>query len=161
MLSADELGILGALDDAVRSETASARIEGIIPRVEEALRRTPAEVLAWEAILLEVYGSMLPEIIRSSWVFILRADAVTGAERHPNSHQRMMSYRGSGDFQTQTEGDWQSHFLSSEPTVPIEERWISILPNVWHQGVVSGEDWVVVSFHTAEEKDLIEERPSD
>ena len=117
-------------------------------------------MLAWEPIPLHVYAGPLPASVRSSWVFILRANTVTGAERHPNSHQRMMSYRGRGDFQTRTTGEWCSHRLRSDPTAPMAERWISIPPSVWHQGVVPGEDWVVVSFHTVAEHDLIEERPA-
>jgi hypothetical protein len=81
------------------------------------------------------------------------------AERHPNSHQRMMSYRGFGDFQTRPDGDWCSHLLTSDQTTPIAKRWISIPPNVWHQGAVPGENWVVVSFQTAAEHEPIEERP--
>ncbi|MEW6074309.1 MAG: hypothetical protein AB1726_17165 [Planctomycetota bacterium] len=46
------------------------------------------------------------------------------------------------------------------PGVPRGEKWISISPNVWHQGVVSGADWVVVSSHTAADDELIEERPA-
>ena len=42
----------------------------------------------------------------------------------------------------------------------LEQKWISIPPNVWHQVVVpEGDDWVVVSFHTVPAEDLIEERP--
>jgi hypothetical protein len=89
----------------------------------------------------------------------LRADTTTGAERHPNSHQRMMSYRGHGDFQTRRNGPWRSHLLTSDGTAPLEERWISIPPHVWHQGVVPGKNWVVVSFHTVVAEDLVEERP--
>ncbi len=151
--------ILESLDAAVRCESAISRIDEIVFRVELALHQRLDDLLAWEPIPLKIYSSYLPAIIRSSWVFILRANAITGAERHPNSHQRMMSYRGSGDFQTRTEGDWCSHFLKSDKSVQLEERWISIPPNVWHQGVVQGENWVVVSFHTAAEDDLIEERP--
>jgi hypothetical protein len=72
----------------------------------------------------------------------------------------MMSYRGGGDFQTRREGEWRPHVLTSDPAAPLDERWISIPPNVWHQGVVPGEDWAVVSFHTAEVDELIEERPA-
>ena len=131
----------------------------MVSRAEQRLRVRPEDVLVWEPIPLDFYTSPLPEAIRSSWVFVLRANTTTGAERHPNSHQRMMSYRGSGDFQTRLESDWCSHILKSDPTLPIEERWISIPPHVWHQGVVPGEDWVVVSFQTAAEHELIEERP--
>ena len=151
--------ILEALDLAVTSRSIKPKIEAIVARVEQQLRERPDDVLAWEPIPLDLYAAPLPEPIRSSWVLILRANTTTGAERHPNSHQRMMSYRGAGDFQTRLAGDWCSHLLRSEQTVPIAERWISIPQNVWHQGVVPGENWVVVSFHTAAEHELIEERP--
>jgi hypothetical protein len=115
-------------------------------------------------------------MIRSSWVFILRAGRNTGAERHPNSHQRMMSFEGSGDMQVgddeqtsdvgsqRSEGAirWQSNVLVSDPDARLERRWISIPENVWHRPVVSKEpDWVVVSFHTVPAEELIEERPAD
>ena len=122
--------------------------------------------MAWEPIPLTVYGGAVPDAIKSSWVFVLRASANTGAERHPNSHQRMMSFQGSGDMQVQAgssapnnEG-WQSNMLISDPDAPLEKRWISIPQNVWHQPVISKEaDWVVVSFHTVPAEELIEERP--
>ena len=55
---------------------------------------------------------------------------------------------------------WLSNILVSDLDVPLDERWISIPPNVWHQPVVATEtDWVVVSFHTVPAEELIEERP--
>jgi hypothetical protein len=152
-----EREILDVCDAAVRS--AAAAIEPIVVDVERKLRERPDDVLAWEAIPLDLYGDRLPESIRSSWVFVLRANVATGAERHPNSHQRMMSFRGSGDFQTRPANEWISHQLRSDPSAPLEERWISIPQGVWHQGVVGPEDWAVVSFHTVRENELIEERP--
>jgi hypothetical protein len=154
-----ELEILEALDAAVLSEPMRVRIDEIVDRVEQALAQEPDEALAWEPIPLEFYSSTLPREIRSSWVFILRANTNTGAERHPNSHQRMMSYRGFGDFQTKKDGPWRSHLLIDEESAPLEKRWISIPPNVWHRGVVPEENWVVVSFHTVPDNELIEERP--
>lgn len=154
-----ELQILEALDTTVRSEETRGQIDKIVDRVEQLLKQNPDEVLAWEPIPLEFYTSHLPEGICSSWVFILRAQITTGAERHPNSHQRMMSYRGFGDFQTFEDGRWNSHLLISDQSASIDKRWISIPPNTWHQGVVPEEKWVVVSFHTVPEDELIEERP--
>jgi len=66
----------------------------------------------------------------------LRAGADTGAERHPNSHQRMMSFEGSGDLQTGEPERWQSNVLISDPAAPLEQRWISIPRNVWHRPVI-------------------------
>lgn len=156
-----EIRILEALDAAVRSKAIKPKLDAIAARVETKLRERGGDVLAWEPVPLDLYAGPLPKSIRSSWVFILRAGLATGAERHPNSHQRMMSYRGSGDFQTRTGSEWRSHFLKSDPSLPLEEQWISIPPLVWHQAVVPAENWVVVSFHTASEEELIEERPSE
>ncbi|MHC4599974.1 MAG: hypothetical protein ACYS47_13305 [Planctomycetota bacterium] len=154
-----ERRILETLDAAVRAERVRTRIEAVVVRVEETLRQRPGEVLAWEPVPLDVYPPPLPEEIRSSWVFILRADTVTGAEKHSNSHQRMMAYRGRGDFQTRSRGPWRPHPLTDDREADIEDRWISIPPGVWHQAVVDSKNWVVVSFHTVPPGELEEERP--
>jgi hypothetical protein len=57
-------------------------------------------------------------------------------------------------------GNWRSNRLISKPAAPLEQRWISIPPNVWHRPVIGKDmDWVVVSFHTVPAEELIEERP--
>jgi hypothetical protein len=158
-LSRDERSVLESLDALLRPEEVRARIHHIVERVAQHLARERTAAMAWEPIPLGAFGDGLPPSIQSSWVFILRAGAVTGAERHPNSHQRMMSYKGTGDLQTGGEGQWRSHLLVSDTDADLERRWVSIPPNVWHQAVVPGGDWVVVSFHTVPAEELIEERP--
>jgi hypothetical protein len=158
-LPAQERRVLEQLDAAVRSVAAAPAIAAIVARVEQVMARDRGAIEAWEPIPLDVYADRLPQEIRSSWVFILRGHVTTGAERHPNSHQRMMSWRGQGDFQVHDGERWQSHLMASGPSAALEDRWISIPPNVWHQGVISGSDWVVVSFHTVPARELIEERP--
>ena len=156
-----ERRVLEELDGALRSARARAAIAAIVARVDRDLADKPTEALmAWEPVPLDTYDG-LPDDVRSSWVFVLRAGAVTGAERHPNSRQRMTSWRGGGDFQTKPGERWRSHPMRSEPDAPFEERWISIPPGVWHQGVVGDEDWAVVSFQTAAVDELIEERPAE
>jgi hypothetical protein len=166
----EERSVLNGLDKIVRSEKVRAQILPIIERVRADLARKPDALMAWEPIAFETFGA-LPPAIRSGWVFILRTGADTGAERHPNSHQRMMSFEATGDLQTdlksaesdvQTESEivWQSNVLVSDPDAPLERRWISIPKNVWHRPVIpKGADWVVVSFHTVAAAELIEERP--
>ena len=159
-MTAQEHSILESLDALLQSDPVRARIDPIVERVQRKLAadRTAA-TMTWEPIPLSIYGEALPAFIRSSWVFILRARATTGAERHPNSHQRMMSYRGIGDLQTGGDGRWRSNLLISDRDAALEERWVSISTNVWHQAVVPDADWVVVSFHTVPAEELIEERP--
>ena len=144
----------------MRRPAARVRIDEAIVRLERLLRADAGAQMAWETLPLSLFDPGLPESIRSIWVFILRAGAVTGAERHPNSHQRTMSYRGAGDLQTREEGRWRSHALVSDQEAPIEKRWVSIPVNTWHQVVVPGDHWTVVSFHTVPAEELIEERPA-
>ena len=168
-MTADERARLEALDAAVRSNEVRAKINPVVDRVCAALAQKPEAVMTWEPIPLEIFGQKLPPEIRSGWIFVLRAGADTGAERHPNSHQRMMTLHGTGDMRFQAlHGEsstgralsaWQSNVLVSEPSAPLERRWISIPPNVWHRPVVGKDaDWVVVSFHTVPAEELIEEK---
>ncbi len=159
-MSPEEHEILESLDAFLQSDAVRAGIDPIVERVRLQLAANQSTLMAWEPIPRGTYGESLPALVRSSWVFILRAGATTGAERHPNSHQRMMSFRGIGDAQTGGEGCWKSNPLISNPEARIEDRWISIPINVWHQMVVpDDDDWVVVSFHSVPAEELIEERP--
>jgi hypothetical protein len=152
-----EQAILEALDAALHGPAVASAIEAIAARVEQKLSDDPEAKLAWETVPLETYGGGLPEEILSSWVFVLRAGITSGAERHPNSRQRMMSWRGRGDFQIWARDAWQTNVLVSDTAAPLDERWISIPVNVWHKPVMSAENWVVVSFHTVPAEELIEE----
>ena len=106
---------LEVLDTALRSESVREHIRSIVVRVREQLARRKDALMSWEPFPLDVLATELPREIRSAWVFVLRAGADTGAERHPNSHQRMMSFEGSGDLQTGEQGNWQSNVLVSNP----------------------------------------------
>lgn len=159
-MTPEERACLESIDTVLRSENVREQIRPIVGRVRAELDRRKEALMAWEPIPLTVFGRALPPEIRSAWVFVLRAGADTGAERHPNSRQRMMSFEGSGDLQTGEPGEWQSNVLVSDPERPLEQRWISIPPNVWHRPVVGRDaDWAVVSFHTVAPDELIEERP--
>ncbi|HJT82502.1 MAG TPA: hypothetical protein VJ719_15005 [Chthoniobacterales bacterium] len=160
-MSPEEVTIIKLLDDIVRSAKVRALLDLAVVRTCEDLRARPKSVMAWEPLPLAPFGE-LPRFIRSAWIFVLRAGSNTGPERHPNSHQRMMSYAGVGDLQTRATADepWQSNVLISDSNASLEQRWISIPQNIWHQPVISpDDDWVVVSFHTVPAEDLIEERP--
>ena len=159
-MTAEERSRLELLDQIVRSN--EGKVQTVVDRVRAELARNTEAVMAWEPIPLETFGRGLPPGIRSGWIFILRAGADTRPERHPNSHQRMMTLDGTGDMRVRAglASMWRSDFLISDPDAPLERRWISIPPNTWHQPVV-GKDahWVVVSFHTVRAEELVEEKP--
>ena len=161
-MTTEERSRLELLDAALRSENVREHIRSVVARVREELARRKDALMSWEPFPLDVLATTLPPEIRSAWVFVLRAEADTGAERHPNSHQRMMSFEGSGDLQTGEAGNWHSNILASDSDAPLERRWISIPPNVWHRPVIDADaDWAVVSFHTVPAEELIEERPDN
>ena len=170
-MTKEERSVLETLDEIVRSEAVRAQIEPTVERVCAELSRRLDRLMTWKPIALEIFGDQLPSAIRSGWIFVLRAGADTGAERHPNSHQRMMTLRGAGDMQTDTKAirndveseseiSWRSNVLLSDQNALLEARWISIPQNIWHRPVIPPRtDWVVVSFHTVPATELIEERP--
>jgi hypothetical protein len=161
-MTKEERSRLEALDTALRSESVHKYIRSVAVHVREQLARRKDALMSWEPFPLHIFATTLPPEIRSAWVFVLRAGADTGAERHSNSHQRMMSFEGSGDLQTGEHGKWQSNVLVSDPDAPLERRWISVPTNVWHRPVIdAAADWAVVSFHTVPAEELIEERPDD
>jgi hypothetical protein len=161
-MTPEEQTRLESIDTILRSETVREKIRPIVKRVRAELARKKEVLMTWEPVALTVFGRALPPEIRSAWVFVLRAGADTGAERHPNSHQRMMTFEGTGDMQTGEPGRWQSNVLVSDPKAPLEQRWISIPQNAWHRPVVGKDaDWTVVSFHTVAAEELIEEKPDD
>jgi hypothetical protein len=159
MVNKEEKKILTTLDTLVRREENKRVIDLLTTRILEKLARESESVLVWETIDISLFGEKLPETILSSWIFGIRSRSISGAERHPRSHQRMMSYRGSGDLQVWDGSKWESHLLKSESSDDIEKRWISIKPKTWHQVVVGLKDWIVISFHTVLAEELIEERP--
>jgi hypothetical protein len=151
--------IINMLDRAVRDDAVREGIDPISRRVDKKLSASSDDSLAWEPIPLNLYTEELPEIVQSSWVFVIPADTNTGAERHSNSHQFMMSYRGQGDLQVKRGDQWLSNCLVSDLDERLEKRWVSIPPGIWHRVVTDEASWTVVSFHTVVAEDLIEERP--
>ena len=156
----NERSILRSLEAAIRAPRSGVVLQAAVEQVQAELAASSSAQLAWRTIPLRTY-ERLPEGIASSWVFVLRAGCTTGAERHPNSIQRMYTYGGSGDMQIWNGKTWESHRLTSRRDAPFGERWITIPQFAWHRPVMGAEDWVVVSFHTAAEDALIEERAAD
>jgi hypothetical protein len=128
----EEESILRQLDEMIRQPPAAKLLAAIADYVDQSLESGANTRLAWKSIPISVYDD-LPDGIASSWIFSLRADCSSGAERHPNSVQRFMSYHGSADMQTWNGSAWVSHVLRSEAGAPFEQRWLSIPVNTWHK----------------------------
>jgi len=170
-MTKEERALLEKLDAMMDSAEVRSHIAPIVERVRVDLARKPEALMSWESIAPDIFGNDLPPVIQSAWVFVLRAGADTGAERHPNSHQRMMTFVGTGDMKVDAKGTaneveaeseiaWHSHVLVSDPGASLERRWISIPKNIWHRPVIPNDGhWAVVSFHTVPTAELIEERP--
>jgi hypothetical protein len=109
------------LDLAVRPPSVREALDRLAATAERELHEKPGAHLAWCTVPLDLYES-LPHEIASSWVFVLRANSTSGAERHPNSIQRFMSLRNEGDMQTWTGTEWQSHVLRTDDDAPFDER---------------------------------------
>jgi hypothetical protein len=152
--------LIPALNEIVRTASAADQVRETLQRVLRQLESS-SEQMAWEVIPLTVFGRSLPQSIRSCWVFGIRAGAATGAERHPNSHQRSLSLAGSGIFEVRETQGWTPHVLVSEPRATAEQRWVTIPPATWHRLIVDKQAWGMVSFHTVAPEELIEERPVD
>jgi hypothetical protein len=152
--------VLSALNEAVRRQSTAATITSTLRRVVDQLD-TSAKLMAWQVVPLDTFAGILPESIRSCWIFVIRSGAETGAERHPNSHQRSFSLVGSGIFELRAGTTWQPHALRSTERASVEQRWVSIPPLTWHRLFAGSEPWGMLSFHTVAPEDLIEERPVD
>jgi hypothetical protein len=156
----DECAVLEELDRRLGASEVQSILDDVTARLERRLDRDKDTPSAYEPIPLEVYGPHPPGGVRSSWIFALRRGRTSVAERHPNSRQRMTSYRNEGDVQTFEDGRWVSHSLAGRASAPLGERWLSIPPNVWHRvRVAEPAHWSVVSFHTVDVEELIEETP--
>jgi hypothetical protein len=170
-MTKEERSVLETLDEILSSDKVRTQLLPIIKRIRAELARKSDALMTWEPVPLDTFGDRLPPSIKSGWVFVLRAGTDTGFERHPNSHQRMVTLAGTGDMKIDVKGMpnevkddseivGQSNVLVGDAGATLERRWISIPKMVWHRPVISkGADWLVVSFHTVPPDELIEERP--
>jgi hypothetical protein len=156
-MDAQETDIIETLDRIVRQPQVAQVLESAICQGQAQLAQAPGTVSASIPIPLSTYGEQLTQTIQSSRIFILRARSTSGIERHPNSHQRVLSYRGSGEILTLEGEKWRSHAITSEPGMEVGKRWSSVPEGIWHQPIAGESDWAVVVFHTASQDELVDE----
>jgi hypothetical protein len=99
-------------------------------------------------------------------VFILRAGCkMPRPEIHRNSIQRLVSYKGQGSIFSATPGGVDRNFSECAISSPshdgsssIDSSWDLVPENTWHFPMAGkNEDWFTVTFHSANEADIIDE----
>ena len=150
MAERDEIRKLAA---CVGAGHVRAFLLGVAYALREQLRAAPDSLSTQPPLPLGLYVGGLPADIRSSWVFILREGTSFPAERHPNSIQRMFALEPAGAMEVWTDGAWRRHDLD-----PADSgTGLSIPAMTWHRPALADCDWAVVSFHTVEAADLVEQ----
>ena len=141
-LSSQLTGRLAALDELVQRSR---------PELDEATQKARAmletgEEFGWEFVSLEP----LPEGISSTGLFVLPARSSPTPHRHPNSVQHMRRLAGEARVQVTMDDD------SLERQVTVENPWMVIEKDATHAIHVGPEEFVVISFHTVSQDELLE-----
>ena len=155
----NEDAVLTELQAIIHSPTIRSQLTGTLARVEGTLAASQDQPQAWEPVPLERFGPALPRAIKSCWVFVLRANASFGAERHPNSHQRTVALRGSALFELYRDANWSPMPIDAASDDPMKGKWVSIPVSTWHRIKIGPKTLVSLSFHTVPANELIEETP--
>ena len=112
------------------------------------------ERFVWSVVgLNDRLVALLPDNIKSAWVFVLRKDTPSGAHFHPNSTQHMAMIEGRGESHV---GFQTSEMIRFSDSSDSEDVWIVIGQNVAHEFFPRAQDMVVLSFHTCAVDELVE-----
>lgn len=159
-MTGDELQLLSTLDSLVFQPDALATIEQLANELTQQLQSKPTAAFARAELAISLFGAALPAEAKSSNVYVIRPGVSSGIERHPNSHQHSMSLRGEGTFALGLAGERCEHRLQGKASGAIARRWVSIPPQTWHEAIAGSGLWTVVTFHTAPDREIINERLS-
>ena len=151
--------VAAELSHLVNSHRKSDVIASALSRVERALLSHPDHPQAWEPLSVTALPFSIPEGIQSCWIFILRAEASFGAERHPNSHQRTVALSGDALFELLVDDSWSQLPIRAANDEMDSTSSVSIPPSIWHRITIGEENFMSMSFHTVLAEQLIEETP--
>ncbi len=185
----ESLALLRGLHDSVFVDPeVRAVLDATFAELTAELRSRPAPPYATRMVPIELFTDGLPveaakvavgdagsqsQRVRLCRAFLLRRGARMGTpERHRNSVQRLVSYRGRGRIHQGGEGggpgDLRPRAIYSPgagdrgPDAPggrdIGRFWDIVPPVVWHYPEAGvDEDWATVTFHSAGETDILDE----
>ena len=92
----------------------------------------------------------LPEGIASAGLFVVPARSSPTPHRHPNSIQHMRRLSGEARVRLSLSGE------VLDKSVGPDEPWVVIEENATHAIDVGAEEFVVISFHTVPQEELLE-----
>ena len=139
----------------LKDEKVEKIINLVIAEVEKELNDSKISSIT-KTVSLSVFRNKLPESINLCRVFILRADAKSKVERHTNSFQRTLTWKGNGETKVLENDKW-TLYRTKSAGINLEDRWISVPANIWHQPISGNKNWITVTFHTASENEIIDE----
>lgn len=144
---------LDSLSRAVDSLLTQERVRQDISQLKVELQSSP-EPFVWSVVDCASLAGILPQDIRSGWIFVLRKDTPSGAHHHPNSVQHMVMVEGAGRSVVAGQERRMQRFGSTG--LAPRDLWYVIGRNVTHEFFPEGEDVVVISFHTCAADELVE-----
>ena len=155
MKSLQEKSILEKLDGLLKKEGIVSLITPIINEIKKELEQKKV-VSITKNIPVKSFGNELPTSINLCRLFILKANTKSTVERHTNSYQRTYTLHGKGNTKIFENNVWESTVRKSSGS-SIEDRWLSVPENTWHQPISFSDDWITITFHTASESEIIDE----
>ena len=132
-----------------------AALDAVVDRSAEVLdaaslkaRTMPqtGEEFGWEFVAL----GPLPDGIASAGLFVLPARSRPTPHRHPNSIQHMRRLAGEARVRLTLGNE------ALDRSVGADERWVVIQADATHQIEVGDQEFVVLSFHTVPQQELLE-----
>ncbi len=154
-MSQAENKLLESLDIALNNKL-------VVPFINEAISNVTIELTKsnftsiTKNISIDKFNGLLPNQIKLCRIFALKANIKSKVERHTNSPQRTFTYIGEGDTKILENNIWKSNVKKNVGS-SIDDRWLSVPENTWHQPIALSNDWITITFHTASEDEIIDE----
>ena len=135
-------------------------------RLAAELRSRPEPPHATCTVPIELFVDDAPhDGVRLCRLFLLlRGARMAVPERHRNSVQRLVSYRGRGSIHQGVPGGGPGDLRPRAICCPdadstdLARHWDIVPAGVWHfPEAAEGEDWSTVTFHSAAEDEIVDE----
>ena len=158
-MNSKEHEVIKGLDEVLKLSYITELINTTVLEAEEDLYNSKLPSIT-KTVPLKIFEDKLPNFINLCRVFILCANTESKIERHTNSFQRTMSWKGFGKTKVLTGNEWMLHESRASKDANLESRWLSVPSDTWHQPISGDKNWATVTFHTAGENEIIDEYQS-